>query len=110
MEETKSNLRPAHEIVLNALAVGKEITLGGQKIVMQDGQIYIPMTSYDTNTNESEDWLYDFDVPVNWFLRECAKIPDADLFVMAGETALMKMNRERARKRTEWHDKKVKEE
>lgn len=98
-EQTKPKHRPAYEIVLNALRAGKEVEMGGVRLMMQDEQVYCIGLRHSFADNKTEEVLYRADFSLNWFMKQCDKISFDDLFILSSETALMQMAQESAAKR-----------
>ncbi len=92
-DEIKLRRRPAYEIVLNALKAGKEVHFGNYVLVMEEGQIYTPGHKFNYDTITFDEVLFPAEISLFNFIKLCEELPDEDLIIMAGETALMQMQK-----------------
>jgi hypothetical protein len=92
-------------IVLEALLLGRKVTMpSGHVLVMQDEELYIEGVRYTHRTGVQEPILLDADpfTNVGFFVRECARLAPAEVFVIGAENALTKEVDERVTARARW--------
>lgn len=90
-------MRPAEEIVLRALEVGIPVKLGAQVVQLSDaGDLCVPTVKMTFGPGgKTEMVLVEYPLTVGQFIRECRKLSQDDLFLLAANTALNEQHRAR---------------